>query len=717
MADKTQPVLTIGMIFKDEIRCLERCLKSLKPLRESVPCELIMADTGSSDGSRKIAAFYADILFDFPWQNDFSAARNAVMNRASGKWYMTVDADEYLDSNISELLDLLMTYEKFSVTACSVIQRNYGSYEMDEQYSDCAAVRLLRMSAGLRYEGIIHERWPFTQRQIQQIHHLPRTVFHHDGYADSDNGRMQAKIARNITLLKETLAKEPQNMTALLQYVESSRPTPEHLDVVRQALTAVKEKWTGWQLLGAPLLRHAVRAAKDHNLPELQEWVRQAENEFPQSFFTRIDVEYIAISYDWDQQNYASCIRRGEICLKALAEYRHGKGNQNELLYSALLMATPYWEQGLRIFLADAYLQEEVPERCAELLSTLDWTLLDETQIENFIRVIRKLHSQGSEKTESILECFWNEVNQSISDRQKRKKRLNAFYNAAALAFTVRSQDEEKVQKNFCRLSYTLFLPLKDSCEIGRGAAVLLTKNMETIHNILSEVKEWRRFPAEALSHAIFCGISFPLENHPLAIEDMDNLIQRMAADKEKFFGNLWDTAKKSSSNSLQKKTWMRGMVLMAVQIFEWNNVKKTDSDIGINLARLFAQTEKEFISVYYKPELLCGENLCVLPPMHRLGWYCAQAFHALDDGNPTEYIRNLHTGLDSHQDGSAMIQYLLEHTPELQKSRIPEELVELAEQVRAILSTLPEDSPEVKVLKASSAYQKVAQFIENNEI
>ena len=52
---KTAPLLSIGMIFKNEERCLERCLKSLQPLRDAVPCELVMADTGAEDGSRTIA--------------------------------------------------------------------------------------------------------------------------------------------------------------------------------------------------------------------------------------------------------------------------------------------------------------------------------------------------------------------------------------------------------------------------------------------------------------------------------------------------------------------------------------------------------------------------------------------------------------------------------------------------------------------------------------
>ena len=84
MESKKQPLLSIGMIFKNEVRCLERCLHSLQPLREAVPCQLVMADTGSDDGSREIAAQYADVLFDFPWVNDFSAARNAVLDRCTG---------------------------------------------------------------------------------------------------------------------------------------------------------------------------------------------------------------------------------------------------------------------------------------------------------------------------------------------------------------------------------------------------------------------------------------------------------------------------------------------------------------------------------------------------------------------------------------------------------------------------------------------------------
>ena len=101
-----QPLLSIGLIVKNEIRCLERCLKSLEPLRQAIPCQVVVADTGSTDGTRAVAERYADVLFDFPWTGSFADARNAVLDRCTGVWYLTVDADEWLE-DISPLKEFL----------------------------------------------------------------------------------------------------------------------------------------------------------------------------------------------------------------------------------------------------------------------------------------------------------------------------------------------------------------------------------------------------------------------------------------------------------------------------------------------------------------------------------------------------------------------------------------------------------------------------------
>ena len=85
---KIETILSIGIIFKNEIRCLERCVKSLQTPRETLPCQLVMADTGSEDGSRDLAAKYADAFFDFTSIDDFYAARHAVLARCTGLCFL-----------------------------------------------------------------------------------------------------------------------------------------------------------------------------------------------------------------------------------------------------------------------------------------------------------------------------------------------------------------------------------------------------------------------------------------------------------------------------------------------------------------------------------------------------------------------------------------------------------------------------------------------------
>ena len=64
--------VSLCMIVKNEEDVLERCLESVADLVD----EIIIVDTGSADRTKEIAARFTSQIFDFPWQDDFSAARN-----------------------------------------------------------------------------------------------------------------------------------------------------------------------------------------------------------------------------------------------------------------------------------------------------------------------------------------------------------------------------------------------------------------------------------------------------------------------------------------------------------------------------------------------------------------------------------------------------------------------------------------------------------------
>lgn len=91
------------MIVKNEQDMLFACLNSLTKIAD----EFIIVDTGSTDDTKRIAATFTDKIYDFPWINDFAAARNFAFSKASCDYIYSADADEVIDElNQEKLLQL-----------------------------------------------------------------------------------------------------------------------------------------------------------------------------------------------------------------------------------------------------------------------------------------------------------------------------------------------------------------------------------------------------------------------------------------------------------------------------------------------------------------------------------------------------------------------------------------------------------------------------------
>lgn len=702
-----KPVLTIGMIVKNEIRCLERCLKALQPLRDAVPCELIIADTGSDDGTREIAEKYADLVFDFPWINDFSAARNAVLDRAGGEWFLSVDADEYLDDS-TELAAYLKNPGAALYDLCGIIIRNYASADLTGVFSDFMAIRMARMAAGLRYRGAIHEMWA-TEGDVQ-VFGLRKTVFHHDGYVGfgGKSERAKAKQKRNMDLLKKALEKDPGSLKTLMQCVDSSAGSDEYMRYIRDAVKGVEEKRPGWDRIGPPIFRSAVNAANAKQLEEFREWVREAEELFPDSLYTRLSINRAVLNAAFSDKDYPEVIRRGEIYFRAMEDYNAGNFNAAELCAGTLDIC-PEYEDSVRIFTADSYFHEKRYEEARDTILRADGSRLDPSQASNYIGILFNLHAQSGLDMRPYIVDFWEKIGSETPRKGWGMLRRNAVMTQSARAYTPAFREEE--ERNNFRHAYTLFLPLKGECELGTAAAVLETEDTEELENLLSLVQRWEDFPIPAFSHALRRGVRFPLPGKPLKMEEMDVLAIHLAENQE----DVSEAFQMSDGDSgVQTLAWKKALVMSAVRNCKWE-----DAEQGMNLARTLAEVEREFLRFSYTEEALQKENLCILPPLHRFGWYCSQAFDALEHGDAAGYARHLREGLTSCESMKDMVEFLLEHTPELQ---IPEpkpsgELMELAGKVRVMLSAYAPDDPAVAAIKASPVYRKVATLIEGPDL
>lgn len=145
-----KPLLSLTMIVKNEEKYLEECLESVKGLAD----EIILVDTGSTDKTVEIAKKHNAIVYSFVWINDFSAARNFALSKATGNWILYLDADERIDpGSIKEINRIKKTNEKkgFFCTVKSIDNENNRDNSM--RY-----IRLFKNIEGISFSGRVHEQ-------------------------------------------------------------------------------------------------------------------------------------------------------------------------------------------------------------------------------------------------------------------------------------------------------------------------------------------------------------------------------------------------------------------------------------------------------------------------------------------------------------------------------------------------------------------------------
>ena len=84
--------LSVCVIARDASADLARCLASVAPVAD----QIVVVDTGSTDDTVAVAERAGAAVSHFSWCDDFSAARNASLDRATGDWVLWLDADDYL---------------------------------------------------------------------------------------------------------------------------------------------------------------------------------------------------------------------------------------------------------------------------------------------------------------------------------------------------------------------------------------------------------------------------------------------------------------------------------------------------------------------------------------------------------------------------------------------------------------------------------------------
>lgn len=197
--------LSACYIVKNEASNLAKSLDSIS----SQVDEIIVVDTGSSDGTVSVAKEFGAQCYTIPWQDDFALARNYALKKATGEWIIFLDADEYFTAETaSNLQNVLLKHNDASL--CMIYMQNLD-IDTGESLLDFYAPRIFRNREGMAYVGRIHEQLRCNGGLVEPIVCIPSTELQliHTGYSQQLS---EAKAKRNLKLLLREVqeAKHPE---------------------------------------------------------------------------------------------------------------------------------------------------------------------------------------------------------------------------------------------------------------------------------------------------------------------------------------------------------------------------------------------------------------------------------------------------------------------------------------------------------------------------
>lgn len=188
--------ITACVIVKNEAQNIGRWLECVRPIAD----EIIVVDTGSTDNTVELAEQDGVIVDHFAWCNDFAAAKNYALSKATGEWIIFLDADEYFSPatapNVRKVIEAYQRNPKIVGIICQLVNIDKDN---NNRFSGTASqVRVFRNLPSLRYVGKVHENLVNRQNGDRRFEVSRDLEIYHTGYSSSIQ---RQKVERNLQIL------------------------------------------------------------------------------------------------------------------------------------------------------------------------------------------------------------------------------------------------------------------------------------------------------------------------------------------------------------------------------------------------------------------------------------------------------------------------------------------------------------------------------------
>lgn len=634
-------ILSIGMIVKNEEKVLERCLNSLISLMEAIPSELIIADTGSTDNTVEIARRYTDNVFSFKWIDDFAAARNSTLERAKGNWYFFIDADEYLDDDIDEIISFFSNPNVYLYCKTGQIHlRNY----IKSSGKDCVDMYLPRFQRinpsdeKVEFVGKVHETINMRNPQVRFS-----TILHHTGYYYENEEEKQFKHDRNEKIMLD-LYKENPNNVRLLSLLFANEHNDELAEkYINKALEIVRENPSHYfcSTIYVQSIQHYIDIDKIKTIEicdEYEKLEKGKENVAILSVYTLKAIAYLRL------EQYGKSI---EVYDEYFRKYEDYKNNKLDVSAMVLLSFPGTDEEdyynNVHNQLFGLYKLKKVDE-FIEQMNIIDFHKVNIKTFEDIFNLFYVCLCE-EERYEILTEFLISNIKY---DSEKNDFIDSLIYK---IYFTVKDENikikilnkvsESKQEYDFIVLSGLLIEPYT-------------SKLNDDLKLYISEKKKGYEY---AIYIAIKNGVDITDEINQINATDYSSIINTIMLNYSDFpevISNYYIQEKYLSSIKLLN--WIVSLYYIAVL-----NISSLTSEQKEHVYRCYISLLRDFFMNLYNIDSLLESDMDVLPITHKFGFCISKANQYLDDGDNLGYVRWLKIALKNCEEMRDVILFLLE--------------------------------------------------------
>jgi tetratricopeptide (TPR) repeat protein len=277
--------ISVCMIVRDEEACLGSALDSVKDLVD----EMIVVDTGSTDGTIQEARRLGAKVYEASWNNDFSEARNFALAKATKEWILVLDADEEIAREDHETIRRFVrsepgaafAFEQRTYTRSSKIPGLQPASGGGPRAAACTAyfadrqIRLFPNSGAVRYSCEIHESVEESLIEADIPVRESGVVIHHYGRLAQSN-RVYRKTLAWCALERDGVGPCPGNPAYVFEIATQLLDLGKNDAVISHADIALELGPERWEFLNVTGLAHLRNGNRQEALAAFRSGLRLA---------------------------------------------------------------------------------------------------------------------------------------------------------------------------------------------------------------------------------------------------------------------------------------------------------------------------------------------------------------------------------------------------------------------------------------------------------